>query len=121
MIQEVFSDQTTNFVLFLLVLLPAVQWITGVARAVANNTFTLQLVDVFVRTDIAGRVVPLGILIITGRIIAVGAPDALEIPGLDLSVLTTGGIAAAVVYLVVVVKNIIDNVNPSQPDAKPEE
>lgn len=121
MIAQVFSDQNTNFLLFLLFLLPAVQWLTGALRAFSNHTFGLEYLDVFIRTDVAGRVLPLAILLITGRVIDVAAPNSLEIPGLDLSLLTAGGAAAAVVYLVVVVKRIVDNVNPTAPDAVPAE
>lgn len=121
MISAIFGDSNVNFVLLLLLLLPAVQWVTGALRAFSNHTFDLEYLDVFIRTDLAGRVLPLLILIVTGRVIDITAPDSLNIPGLDLSALTGGGIAAAVVYLVVVVKRIVDNVNPSTSDTKPAE
>jgi len=122
MVAQVFGDSTTNAVLLLLVFLPIVQWVTGVLRAFSNGTFQFELIDAFIRSDIAGRVLPLLILIITGRVITVAAPGALNIPGLDLSLLTGGGVAAAVVYLLVVVKRIVDNVNPTATDTptKPE-
>ncbi len=119
MIAAVFGDPNVNFVLFLLLLLPAVQWVTGLLRAFSNGTLQVELIDAFIRSDIAGRVLPLSILIVTGRVVDVAAPDSLNIPGLDLSLLTTGGIAAAVIYLVVVVKRIYDNVNPTVPDTLP--
>lgn len=116
MVAQVFGDPNVNFVLFLLLFLPAVQWVTGVLRAISNGTFSLELVDAFIRSDMAGRVLPLSILIITGRVIDVAAPDSFQLPGLDLSLLTGGGVAAAVVYLVVVAKRIYDNVNPGVAD-----
>lgn len=119
MIGQVFGDSTINFVLFLLVLLPGVQWLTGVLRAFSNGTLQWELVDTFIRSDMAGRVLPLSILIVTGRVIDVTAPASLEIPGLDLSLFTGAGIAAAAVYLMVVVKRILDNVNPSVRDTPP--
>lgn len=119
MIAQVFGDANTNFVLLLLILLPAVQWLTGVLRAVANGTLKWELVDTFIRSDLAGRVLPLLILIVTGRVIDVAAPGTLEIPGLDLALLTTGGLAAAIVYLLVVARRIFDNVNPRVPDTLP--
>ena len=119
MIAEAFADPQVNFVLLLLVVLPVVQFVTGVLRAFSNGTFELQLLDVFVRTDIAGRVLPLLILIITGRLVESQAPDTLTIPGLDIGIFTSAGIGFAVVYLVVVIRNIVSNVNPSEPDALP--
>jgi hypothetical protein len=121
MIAQVFADPQVNFVLFLLILLPVVQFVTGVLRAVSAGQFQLGLLDVYVRTDIAGRVLPLLILIVTGRIVEIAAPDALNIPGLDIGIFTGAGIGFAVVYLVVVIRNILGNVNPAEPDALPVE
>ena len=113
-IGQVFADANTNFVLLLLILLPTVQFVTGVLRAISNGTFKLELLDTFVRSDLAGRVLPLLLLIITGRIVEIAAPAELSIPGLEIGVFTGAGIGFAVVYLVVVVKRIIDNVNTRQ-------
>ena len=120
-VHDVFADANTNFVLLLLIVLPLVQYVLGVLRAVANSTFDLSLLDVFIRTDIAGRVLPLTILIVLGRVIDVGAPKELNIPGLDLGLLTGAGIGMAVVYLVVVVQSIVANVNPKAIDTLPVE
>ena len=118
-VAAIFSDQRANIVMALIVFLPLVDWVTGSLRAVANGTFTLSAFDVFVRTQMAGRAVPIVILIITGRVITVAVPADLEIPGLDLGVLTAGGILAAVPFLVVAIKSVIDNVNPSAADSIP--
>lgn len=119
MIAAVFGDPNVNFVLLLLILLPAVQWLTGTLRAFSNGTLQVDLIDAFIRSDIAGRVLPLAILIVTGRVIDVAAPTSLNIPGLDLSLLTGGGVVSAVVYLVIVAKRIYDNVNPRVADTLP--
>lgn len=119
--RQIFADANTNFVLLLLIVLPLVQYVLGVLRAIANSSFDIALLDVFIRTDIAGRVLPVTILIVLGRFIDVAAPKTLNVPGLDLGLLTGGGIALAAVYLVVVVKRIVDNVNPSAPDPLPVE
>lgn len=118
---DVFADANTNFVMVLLLLLPTVQWATGVLKAFSNHTFNLEFLDVFIRTDVAGRILPTLILILTGRIIDVAAPDDFDFPGLDLGILTGAGLGLAVVYLAVVIKRIFDNVNPSTPDTVPAE
>lgn len=120
-IATVFADPQINFVLLLLILLPVVQFVTGVLRAFSGGSFDLQYLDVFVRTDIAGRVLPLLLLIITGRIVEIAAPAELSIPGLDIGIFTGAGVGFAVVYLVVVIKRIVDNVNPSKTDTLPQE
>lgn len=118
-IGDIFANDLTNFVLLLLILLPVVQFVTGVLRAVANGTFNFELLDTFIRSDLAGRVLPLLILILTGRIVELAAPAELEIPGLDIGVFTGAGVGFAVVYLAVVVKRVLDNVNPSVTDTVP--
>jgi hypothetical protein len=118
-IKAVFSDQRANVVLALIVALPIIDWVTGSLRAIANRTFTWAAFDVFVRTQLAGRAVPLTILIIVGRVISVAAPAELQIPGLDLSLLTGAGIVAAVPFLAVLIGSIISNVNPNASDSVP--
>jgi hypothetical protein len=118
-VQALFADNATNYAIALLIALPLVDFLTGVLRAFANGTFELHRIDVFVRTQIAGRALPLIVLLILGRAITVSAPDALVIPGLDLSILTTGGLIAAVPFLVATAKSILDNVNPSTSDRLP--
>ena len=120
-IADIFNNDNTNFVLLLLILLPVIQFLTGVLRAFSNGTFDLEYLDVFVRTDIAGRVLPILLLIITGRIVEIAAPAELNIPGLDIGIIVGAGLGFAVVYLVVVAKRILDNVNPSKPDSLPVE
>ena len=118
-VAAIFADQATNVVLALVVVLPIVDWITGSLRAIAGKTFELAAFDVFVRTQIAGRTIPLAILLLLGRAITVAVPETLEVPGFDVSILTGGGILAAVPFLLSSAKSIIDNANPSEPDRLP--
>lgn len=116
---DVWGDTNTNFVLLLLYLLPAAQWLTGVLRAFSNKSLDLEYLDVFIRSDVAGRILPITILLVLGRVITVAAPGDFQVPGLDLSMLTGAGVVAAAVYLTVVAKRLLDNVNPSAPDQLP--
>jgi hypothetical protein len=118
-IAALFSDPTTNLVIALVIVLPLVDWATGSLRAVANGTFTLSAFDVFVRTQIAGRTLPLTILMLLGRALTVAVPQEPSIPGLDLGLLTAAGIAASVPYVMVAVQSILANVTPSAPDSVP--
>ena len=118
-VQAMFSDSLTNWVIVLLLVLPAVQWILGICRAIANKTFDPGLVDVFIRTTVAGRVIPLLILLILGRFVAVGAPNDLQIPGLDISILTGAGVAAAAPFVLSTLNAIFNAVDPHTPDQLP--
>lgn len=112
-VAALFADQVTNIVIALLVVLPMVDWITGSLRAIADGTFDLSKFDVFVRTQIAGRTLPLTILLLLGRAITVAIPQEIAIPGLDLGLLTAAGVVAAVPFLAVCVQSILGNVNAS--------
>lgn len=118
-VAAVFSDSRANVLMALLVGLPILDWVTGSLRAIAGGTFQWDKFDVFVRTQMAGRTIPLIILIITGRVITVAIPADLAIPGLDLSILTAAGALAALPFLAVCVKSIIENVNPNVADSVP--
>jgi hypothetical protein len=118
-LRTVFADPTTNFLIALLIVLPLLDWVTGTLRAIANHTFSFELWDVFVRTQIAGRALPLILLIIAGRAISVAAPGELAIPGFDLSILTAAGALAAVPFLTGLVGSVLANVNPKVPDGLP--
>ena len=114
-----FGDQTTNWVILLLLLLPALDWILGILRAIQSKTFQLDLIDVFLRTTVAGRVIPLLLLILFGRFVAVGAPTDLVVPGLDLNVLTTAGYIAAVPFILATINSIYGSVNLKATDEPP--
>ena len=109
-IREVFlGDTIATWTIALLAVAPIIDWLFGVLRSFRDSSFTFDALDVFVRTQYAGRVVPLILLILLGRTIDVAAPSELQIPGLDLSVLVLAGIAPAVIFLGVTLKSIIDN------------
>lgn len=118
-VKAVVSDDLTNYVIALLFLFGFADLILGTLRALSGGTFKLELWDTWVRASLAGRIGPLTIVLLLGRIVTVAAPKALVIPGIDLSILTAGGIAAAVPYLFSTLKSIIDSVNPSEPDRLP--
>lgn len=120
-IAAVASDPVTNWAIIALLALPLIDWLLGTLRALRDSTYVAQALDVFVRTKFGGRTVPLIILLILGRTVAVGAPTELTIPGLDLSIITGAGILAAAPYLVVTAKSIIENAtaDTSQPQKNP--
>lgn len=114
-----FADSLTNWTIYLVLLLPAFDWIVGVLRAIADRTFDIACVDVFLRKTVAGRVVPILLLVLLGRAITVGAPGDLAIPGVDLSLVTAAGVAAAVPFLLATLASIYRSLDLNMPDAAP--
>lgn len=108
-ITAVVSDPLTNWVILGLLFLPLIDWVLGTLRALRDKSYTADALDVFVRTKFGGRTVPLIILLTLGRIVAVGAPASLNIPGIDLSILTGAGLLASAPYLALTITSIIQN------------
>jgi hypothetical protein len=118
-VKAVLDDQLTLVIIGGLILFPILDWITGSARALIDHSFVVDKLDVFVVTQYGGRVVPLLIVLILGRVIAVTIPTALVIPGIDLSIITAGGVAPAIAFLALDLKSIVDNANPKADNPVP--
>lgn len=107
---------TTGAALTGVVVIAIVEFGTGVARAVASGQFKFDLVDTWVRKTVAGRVIPILLVLIAGA----ATPD-LSVIGLDINILTTAGMTAAAAFAVSAVASIVGNLNPQTPDTPPTE
>lgn len=119
-LKAVLDDQLTLIVIGGLIVIPILDWITGSARALADHSFVIDKLDVFVVNQYGGRVVPLLIVLLLGRVVAVAVPTALIIPGIDLSIVTAGGVAPAIAFLALDIKSIVENANPGKENPVPE-
>lgn len=110
-VRAVFADTTTNVVIALLIILPLLDWVTGVLRAKADpdQTVVAEKLDAFLVTSYAKALNVLIVLVI-GRIVTVGAGSALNVPGVDFSILTGGGILLAIPFMVARLASIQSNV-----------
>jgi len=93
------------------VVVTILDFVTGVLRAVADRTFAWSAVDVWVRTQLLGRVVPIVLIIGAGQVmggVTVGDPAN---GGVSLDLLGVGGMLAAVTVVAAGVKSILDNLN----------
>jgi hypothetical protein len=87
----------------------------GIAKTVSNKTFEWSWVDLFVRTKIAGRLVPIVVVLLIGTI----APD-LSLLGLTVNPFTAAGLAAAVPVAASELASILENIRFGQIDRVPE-
>jgi len=90
------------------VILAIVELVTGIAKAFASKQFDVTLVDAWVRKTVAGRVIPILILLIAGEAV----PD-MSVLGLDINILSTTGLAAAATFAVAALGSITDNIRGS--------
>lgn len=77
----------------LIVAVGLADWALGTAAAVRDKTFTLDVWAAWLRKHVAGRIIPIWVLLILGYM-----TDTYVIPVLDLPALTSIGVGAAGVY-----------------------
>jgi hypothetical protein len=115
LIKALFADPITNAALQGVLLVALLELATGILRAFASKQFDFALVDVWVRTQLAGRVLPILLVLIASRV-----GGGIKVGDTDLNLLWAAGIAAAAVYAASAVKSIMDNLT-QKTDTKPTE
>lgn len=116
MLAHLWADPLTNDTLILIVAVPVLDLLTGVSRAIADGTFTFGLLDVWVRTKIAGRVVPIALVLLFGTVIG-----DVSVGDFHFNVLTTAAMAAAITFLAAEAASIVANLQPTTPHGAPSE
>lgn len=89
-------------------------WVLGVLRALADRTFKLEFLDVWVRTQLLGRILPIVLVLAFSQVIG-----TISIGDFSFNVLFLGGMTAAGAYALVTAQSIIDSLNPKAPDRLP--
>jgi hypothetical protein len=112
LIRSTFNDPTFLSAVYGLCILAVVDLLTGVSRAFSDSTFTWALLDSWVRLKLAGRLIPILILLIAGQ----AAPDLTAI-GLTINVLGATALIAAATFAASELASIVANVNPATPTA----
>jgi hypothetical protein len=77
----------------------------GVAAAIRDKVFTFTAIDAWLRSNVAGRIAPLWMLLVVGFL-------ARDLEFGDIPVITTIGIGAAATYVLAVVAKIAEQWGP---------
>lgn len=110
------SDPTTNAAIELVAIVAILDFILGTLRAFANHTFTLEAFDVWVRVQLAGRVLPIILVLVAGTVVG-----DVAIADFHFNVLTATALAAAAAFVASTAKSIADSLNANAPDPVPTE
>ena len=110
------ADPITSNVILLVAILPIVDLVTGVLKAISTGTFDIALIDVWVRTQIAGRVLPIILVLLTGQVVG-----NITVGSFSFNVVTLAAMTAAVTFIAACAASIIQNLNPQAPDPLPVE
>lgn len=110
------GDPMTNAAIIGVVALALLDFVTGTIRAIADRTFAVDAIDVWVRKQLLGRVVTIVLVLIFGRFVG-----TLRIGSTDLALLTGAGLTAAATYAAAALASIIANLSADAPNPKPAE
>lgn len=94
--------------------LSLLDFVTGSIRALQGHTFQVAAFGAWILSSLL-NVVVIAMVIIVGK--ALG-PYQL-VPGIEIDLITSAGIAAAVSFGAVTIKSILDNLNPKVRDVVP--
>ena len=96
--------------------LSVLDFLTGALRAIAEKTFQLALVDVWVFKQLLGRVAPIAIVLVASQFIG-----TLVVGDISLNVLEASALVGAATVIAASLKSITDNIRPSVEHPLPEE
>jgi hypothetical protein len=116
LLQKLQADQPAIAAVLIVSLLGLLEFLFGILDAVRNNQFGLPYLDVWVRTQLLGKIVP--IILILSFSYVVGS---VNIGGFQLNLLFLAGQTAAVAYGLTTIDSIIKSVRPDVPDSPPAE
>lgn len=111
LIGGLFGDPLAADAVWAVVLLCVAQFVLGSIRAFANKTFVISAFDAWIRSDVAGRVIPIILIFV----VATATPD-LTVLGVPVETgLLAFGLLQAGTYIVSAIGSIKDNVRPPDP------
>lgn len=116
LLARLWADPLTNNAIVIVVAVALLDLLTGIARAIANGTFALELVDAWVRKTIAGRVIPIVLVLLFGA--AIGN---ISLGDFHFNIFTTAALTAAGVFVAATAASILANLSPTTPDVPPSE
>jgi hypothetical protein len=112
---EAFFASDTGRYAALVLILPVIDWTLGTLAAIRDGTFQLDSLLAFVRKQIAGRVLPIWILMFLGYI-----TNDLVIPGVEWPVFSTFGTVLAIGYIVETIGSIMRSWGPKAAPGEPQ-
>lgn len=116
LLQKLGADTPAITAIIGVVGLGLLDWILGVLRAVANKTFDFAYLDVWVRVQLMGRILPIVLTLAFSQVIG-----TITVGDFSLNLLFIGGMAAAAAYALTTGNSIIDSLNSNAPDTLPKE
>lgn len=109
-----FQSDTGRYAALVLVL-PIIDWVLGSLAAFRDGTFQLDSLAAFIRKHVAGRVLPIWILMFLGYF-----TTGLVLPGVDWPLFQTFGTILAIAYIVETIGSIMRSWGPQAASGQPQ-
>lgn len=110
-----FFDSDTGRYAALVLVLPLTDWVLGSLAAFRDGTFQLDSFAAFIRKHVAGRVIPIWLLMFLGYF-----TSSLVVPGVEWPVFSTFGTVLAVAYIVETIGSILRSWGPTAAPGQPQ-
>jgi hypothetical protein len=111
LLTKLFGDPIAASAVWAVIVLCVSQFVLGSLRAWSNKTFAWSAFDAWIRTDVAGRVIPIILIFVVAK----ATPDLLVFGIPVESGLLAYGVLQAGTYIISGVASIKDNVRPPDP------
>ena len=108
------ADPLTNNAIIGVAVLAILGFVIGTIRAIGDKTFVWSALDVWVRKDLMGRVIPIVLILAFGRVIG-----TVQVGDIELSLLSVAGFGAAATYAATSIKSIINSLDSQAPNPVP--
>lgn len=115
-IAKLAADNPQAALIVALFVVGILELVLGIIRAVSGGQFQLALIDVWVRTQLAGRILPIVLVLIVGIVF-----PPVTLGGFSFSPITIAANTAAAVYLAAAAASIVASLNPAAADPLPQE
>lgn len=114
LIGNMFSDPIVSNAFWAVLGLCILNFVLGSLRAFSNKVFEVTALDAWIRTDVAGRVLPILITLLAAQAL----PDLSVFGVTGEAALNAFGLAQAAAYIVATLGSIASNVRPPDPVVK---
>lgn len=111
LISGMFSDPIVSNAFWAVIGLCLLNFVLGSLRAFANHVFELTALDAWIRSDVAGRVLPILITLLAAQAL----PDLSVFGVTGEAALNAFGLAQAAAYIVATLASVAINVRPPDP------
>jgi len=110
------ADPLVSNAIIGVVALGVLAWVLGTLRALADGSFKLELLDVWVRSQLLGRIIPIVLILAFSQVVG-----AVKVGDVEINALSIAGLGSAAAYAATTIQSIVESLNKSAPNPTPKD